>query len=571
MNLDSIYRDFLSIIVAVSAFFYAPQLWAQGQEINEQELAEAKTAYIDGLTAFENNDYQEALTLLNKAYIKLPGHAGINFALADVYLQINDLKNAEYYSKQSINLDPENRWYHLQLVDIYQVGGQNDAAIKELKNALRYFKNDTDILYELAQTYTEMGQLSEANNIYNKLLRLKGETISIHLEKLKNFKKLDQQDSALVELEQIRDLEPTNLSTIHLLSDYYLKLNRVDDARTVLDDALTLNPDDIQTLISLSNVYIAQNHWDSLATKIEPIIADSTISEDDKLKIAQYIHSKYEEDKDNEQLRQTTSTIFNKLIETDSTSGKAHALAADFFMDTGQHEQALEALEQTTKLLPSNDSAWKQRLQLLLSEHRIQETIEVGQQAIKQVPQDPLVLYFLGSAYLSDKQYQKAEEHLTEASALPARNTLKANIYGSLGDTYAALKNWNDAFEYYQQAVDLDTQNASIYENYAYHLSRQEKNLSKAQELAQQAVTLNQQNASALHTLGWILYQQGEFEQAKKHLQKALETGAADAEMMEHMGNILHKLDEAEEAKQWWQKALDSDSTRTYLKEKISN
>lgn len=570
MDSHFLYRGFTAILLVVSALCYAPELWAQEQDISEREFVEAKAAYIDGLTAFENNDYDKALTLLNKAYVKLPNHPGINFALADAYQQINDFKNAEYYSKQAINLDPENRWYHLQLVNIYQASGQNDAAINELKNALTYFKDDTDILYELAQTYTETGQLTEANNIYNKLLQLEGEVISIHLEKLQNFNKLDQRDSAIVELEQIRQLEPDNLSTIHLLSNYYLELNKPDEAREVLGDALQLNPNDPKSLIALSKIYIKQQKWDSLTTAVGPVIDDSTVATDDKLEIAQHIYSTFENNPENESLRSVADVVFNKLIEADSTSGKAYALAATFFVDTEQRQKALHALEQTTSLSPANDTAWKQRLQLLLSEHQIKETIEVGRQAAEHIPQDPLILYFLGSAYLSDEQYQEAVDHLTEASTLPARSPLKANIYGSLADTYVALEQWDDAFDYYQQAVDLDTQNPNIYNNYAHYLSQQQKDLSKAQELAQQAVTLDPQNASYLDTLGWIYYQQGEFEKAEQSLQKAIETGDADAEIMEHLGDILHKLDRLDEAKQWWQKALDNDSTRTHLKDKIS-
>lgn len=571
MNTYSFFKGIIAIVLFTGIQCCAPPLWAQGQDISERELVEAKTAFIDGLTAFENNDYEEALKLLNKAYVKLPDHPGINFALADAYLQINDLKNAEYYSKQAINLDPENRWYHLQLVDIYRISGQYEAAINELKNALSYHRNDIDILYQLAQTYTEIGQLQQANDIYNKLLQLEGERISIRLERLQIFNRLDQRDSATVELEKIQELEPDNLSTIRLLSNYYLELNQPDKARKALDDALQINPNDPKSVIALSKIYMRQQQWDSLRTTIGPLIEDSTVAAADKIEVAEYIYQEYENNNENNQIRRTADMVFNKLIEADQKSGKAYALAAEFFMDTDQHKQALNALEHTTDLSPTNDTAWKQRLQLLHSERQVDETITVGLQAAEQIPQDPVILYFLGSAYLSNEQYSEAIDHLEEAETLPARKPLKANIYGSLADTYAALENWNEAFNYYQQAVDLDTQNPAIYENYAYHLLRHKKDLSKAQELAHQAVSLDPDNASSLDILGWIYYQKGEFEEARKFLEKAIETGTTDAEIMEHMGDILHKLDRLDEAKEWWQKALDSDTTRTYLKDKISN
>lgn len=570
MNTLSFHKVFLPALLAVITLGLAPKIGAQGQRINKKTVIEAQTSYIEGLAAFENKNYEKAVTLLKRAYVRLPGHPGINYALADAYLKVNELNNAEYYSKQAISLDPENRWFHLQLVTIYKSNGQYEAAVNTLKNALLFHYNDVDLLYELAQTYSEMGQLREANNVYNKLLQLEGERISIHLEKFKNFDELNKRDSSIVELEKTRKLEPNNLSTIYLLSDYYLKLKQPGKARKVLDDTPALNQKDPQTLILLSKIYIQQEQWDSLTTTISSFMSDSTIAVNNKLAIARFIYSKFNENRKHKQLRHIADTVFSKLIEETPKSGNVYTLAAHFFVNTEQPQQALKALEQTTNLNPANDTAWQHRLQLLLSEGRISETIEVGQQAAKHIPQDPVILYFLGSAYLTDKQYSNAIDHLEEASKLPARKALKANIYGSLGDTYAVLKKWTRVFNYYQKAVDLGTQNPGIYGNYAYYLSQNQKNLPKAQELARQAVNMSPDNASYLDTLGWIYYQQGAWEKAKKYVEKAIQTGTADAETLEHMGDIMNKLDRTEEAKQWWKKALHNDSTRTHLKDKIS-
>lgn len=559
------------LFIAVLFFIGTSSAWSQNQTIAEKEYIAAQTAYIDGLAAFENNDYEKAINLLNKASVKLPVHPGINYALADAYLQVNDLKNAEYYSKQARNLDPQNKWYHLQLVDIYKSIGNIEAAANELNNALSYHPNDIDMLYDLAQTYTELGKLKQSNTIYNKLLQLKGEMSSIRLEKLKNFNKLNMTDSAIVELEKVRAMEPGNISTLHLLSNYYLELNKPVEARKVIENALQINSKDPKSRIILAEIFISQAKWDSVETTLRVLADDSTVASTSREEIANFVYSTYKNDPSNSAIQQMANNIFKKLIQHSSKSAKIYALAGDFFLKTGQTQYALRALEEATELNPTNDSVWQQRLQLLLELRKFDETIKIGKQAIQNIPQDPILLYILGNAYLSSQQYDNAERHLKEASTLPARKTLKADIFGSLADTYARLANWEPAFEYYQKSIDLDTRNPVIYNNYAYYLSQQDKELSKAEKIALKALELAPDNPSFLDTVGWIYYKQGQLKEAQKYIRKAIEAGEPSAETLEHMGDVLLKLDKPNEAKHWWQKALDKDSSRTHLKDKISN
>ncbi|MEL7833500.1 tetratricopeptide repeat protein [Fodinibius sp. Rm-B-1B1-1] len=560
----------ISLVALLLTIAPAP-VWGQVQTIEEIEYTSAHTAYIDGLAAFENNDFEKALTLLNKAYVKLPEHAGVNYALADAYLQVNDIKNAEYYSKQARNIAPQNKWYHLQLINIYQHTGNTQGVIQALNSALTHHSKDTDILYNLAQAYADQGDYEKSNKIYHKLLQIQGEMISIRLERLKNFNNLGQKDSSIVELEKIRDQNPGNLATLHLLSNYYLDLDKPDEARNVIDNALDINPKDPKSLLALADIQLNQSQWDSAQTTLGILADDSTLAAETKEQLAQFVYTKFNKNTGNDTITTIASTVLKKLINHSSTSGKVHSIAADFFLKTDQKEPALRALKYATDLNPANDSAWQQYLQLLLEERQFEQVIQAGQKAIKEVPQDPVLLYFIGNAYLSTRQYDQAEAHLEEASTLPARKPLKANIFGSLADTYANMEQWSSAFTYYQKAVDLDPQNPVIFNNYAYYLSRRGIQLDKAEQLARKALAFSPDNTSFLDTVGWIYFKQGNLQKAKNYIERAINSGNPTAEVMEHMGDVLLKLGEPDEAKNWWQKALNKDSTRTHLREKLSD
>jgi tetratricopeptide (TPR) repeat protein len=563
-----------SILMLLMLAWFLPEVRAQERQsdelsISERELIDAKAAYIKGLEEFENGNYQMALDYLTAAYIKLPGFAGVNYALADAYLQIGDLSNAAYYGKQATNLEPENKWYRIKLADIYRSAGRNQATVEELETALRYHPNATDVLFELAGTYANQGQLLKSNEMYNRLLKLAGPDANIFLQKLHNFERLGMADSAVAQLHKISEIEPNSLSTMQMISSYYLKMGRTDEAKTVLRRALDKNGRDPKTLVKLADIYVGEAKWDSVGTLLTSVISDPVVDPEAKLTVAQYLLSRYQQEPDNTQLREEARKLVDQFTRKEPDYAQAHALAASFYAGLQENNKALEALARTNEMMPSNDAAWRQRLQLLLVEGRYAEAVRVGERAAAEVPQDPFILYFWGSACQAEGYGGQAIEKLRQASALPARRPLKSAIYASLGDALAGERQWEEAYSAYETALKLNADNDVVLNNYAYFLAVKGQELDKAEAMILKALELAPDNASYLDTAGWIYYQKGNYDKARKYIQSAVETGAASAEVLEHMGDVLHKLGESQKAREWWQMAFQKDSSRTHLKEKI--
>ncbi|NGP75309.1 tetratricopeptide repeat protein [Balneolaceae bacterium YR4-1] len=566
----------LHILILSGAFILTAlptSLFAQNnpeKSVSERDLINGETAYIEGLQEFESANYERALDLFSEAYVKLPENAGLNYAMADAYRQIGDLANASFYGKEAVKLEPENKWYRLMLAGIYREAGKNEATIGELEKILEYHPEATEVLAELADTYASYGMLMESNRAYSRLLKLTGENLNIHLQKLRNFNKLGIRDSVITELQKIRELDPDNLSTLQTLSNIYLEMEQPNEAKSILESALEQNKRDPKTLIMLADLYAKEAKWDSVGTMLGNVVSDPIIPADAKLTVAQYLFSQFQQHDDNTDLKEATSSVLETFIANEPDYGQAHALAADYYNNINENEKALTALARTNELMPSNDGAWIQRMQLLLTEGKYKEAINIGKQAEENVPQDPFVMYFWGSAYLAESQNAEAVEKLEEASRLPARRQLKSAIYNALGDAHAGLEQWEEAFNTYDEALKINPDNDLVLNNYAYFLSLQEKDLDKAQEMALKANRLSPNNPSYLDTVGWVYYQKGEYEKAEEFIRASLETGEASAEVMEHMGDVLDKLGRSNEAMEWWKKAYDKDSTRTHLKDKIS-
>lgn len=558
-----IYILFLFLITGTPVF---GQLPTQTQETGSYG---ASAAYIQGIEAFENEEYETAEQLLLEAYQNMDQPAGIAYALADTYLALDDLPNAALYGKQAVEADPEHKWYRLKLAEIYRSAGRNQATLTELQTLLDYHPNDMDGLFMLADTYKDYGEFVKSNQVVDRILKLTGNTPRILLIKFRNYEALGASDSALTQLEKIRELDPDNLEMLNMLGQHYARSGKYREAKEVLKDAMIRNNRDPKTLINLSSIYLEEQKWDSAGTLLVNFVADDLIQPEPKMEIARFFYAQVEESPQNIKLRVEAERIFDALTQNEPEYGPAFTLSGEYYRQAGKPEMALEKLAQANKLLPEDDIAWRQRLQLLLAQQHYKETIEVGKQANEHVPEDAYIQFFTGTAYMLDGQDQEAERWLKNAARAPARRPFKSVVYGTLGDVRANLEKHESSDEAYELALRYDAENDNAMNNYAYNLSVREENLERAKELALKAIEIAPENAAYLDTVGWVYYKLGDYDRARRYIRASIDTGEASAEVLEHLGDVYEKQDNLSEAKKWWQKALEKDSSRTHLESKI--
>lgn len=162
-----------------------------------------------------------------------------------------------------------------------------------------------------------------------------------------------------------------------------------------------------------------------------------------------------QDDPQNIQLEIETARLLELYAKSAPEYGPAFTLAGQFFSIIGEIDKALVKLEQANKLLPQDDIAWRQRLQLLLQEQRYNDVISVGLEADQSVPEDAFIQFFIGTAHLLNENSQEAISWLERASRAPARRPFKSVIYGTLGDSYADQENYENADRVYELGAPL--------------------------------------------------------------------------------------------------------------------
>lgn len=542
---------------------------APQSEFPQAEIDAANDYFLRGIVAFELEDYDEALDLLSMAYLRLPQHAGVNFALADAYLATADIVNAVYYAREAVRIDPKNRFYPLKLAEIHLRNGLPAASIAVLETALVHFPNDLEMMYLIAATLTEQGDFLKSNRMYDRILKKDPDELSIYYQKFRNYSALNLPDSAVAQMVVIRTLDPANILAAQTLAQLYLKLDRATEAVEVYQDILKRHPDSIELKIGLTDVYVSQREWEKAGALLSGVMDNPSVNASTKSELMQYMLSLYSQQPDNIELKGMATQLVERFSASQPENAVAQAIAADYYSMIEDNENALRKIEATLALNPDNSNAWRQRIQLLYLSERYDEVISLSTDAERYAPEDAFVRFFVGVSYFMKKEHADASVWLLRASKSPARAPFRSVVLGTLGDVTYQLKEWDKAKSYYEEALKLNPENEGVLNNYAYYMSEIGERLDDAKKMSARSLRIDPLNPSFLDTYGWIHFLLGDYQIALEYISKSLENGSTSAEVLEHKGDVLHKLGRSEEAVKFWNDALNADNTRTYLLDRI--
>ena len=176
-----------------------------------------------------------------------------------------------------------------------------------------------------------------------------------------------------------------------------------------------------------------------------------------------------------------------------------------------------------------------------------------------------------GVALVQLKQYDKAVKVFMKAEKMSSdAPQLKAQIYSNLGDAYHSLNKDAESDSSYEKSLKLDPESAYVLNNYSYYLSVRKANLQRAKQMSAYANKLDPDNDSFMDTYAWILFQLGEFKEARTFQDRAVLKNPRNPTLLEHYGDILIQLGDKDKAVEFWRKAKEAGSDSKTIETKIA-
>ncbi|MDR2258674.1 MAG: tetratricopeptide repeat protein [Treponema sp.] len=157
------------------------------------------------------------------------------------------------------------------------------------------------------------------------------------------------------------------------------------------------------------------------------------------------------------------------------------------------------------------------------------EQVVTSGQDILRVYQCRMTLAYI---YVITKRSKMAE---FELKRLQHNGFESAQLYTTLAYAAWLQKNYKNAVDLYEKALDLDGNNSTAMNSLGYILADTDMDVMRGLRLCRKAVDKKPQNPAYLDSLGWAYFKSGELLEARTWLRRALELAPLEKEIREHL------------------------------------
>ncbi len=537
--------------------------------LNEKQKLELDFLFHEANKQRLLGNYEQALVIYSKCVKINPNQPFFHYELANLYNMANQQQIALQYAEKAVQLDPNNKWYRLQYAQSLQESGDTESAIKQYEKLIELEPENVDLYFDLARMQLYSEKYKDALINLDEIEKRIGISEEIVRQKEKIYIKLNDIESAAAEVQKLINAYPDEIHYKGLLADLYLANEMPEKAFEIYQQILEKDPQNPYAHLSLYDYYKAKNENEKALEEAKLAFQSPDLDIDTKVQI---LLSYYSLSDKSVTLKKEAFELNKILIKTHPEEAKAYTIYADFLLRENKLEGAKENYLKAIEFDNSRYPIWNQLL-FLESELNDKEGLERdSKRATELFPNQPIPYLFYGVVQLENKNYKEATEYLEIGKDYVIDNPpLKTQFYATLGDAYNSMKLYDKSDAAYEKALEIDSKNIHVLNNYSYFLSLREEKLERAEKLSALCNELEPNQPNYLDTYAWILYKQGKYVQAKEWLEKAVSVGGdKNAVILEHLGDVLYQLNQPKEALKYWKKAKESGEGSEWLDKKIA-
>jgi Flp pilus assembly protein TadD len=150
-------------------------------------------------------------------------------------------------------------------------------------------------------------------------------------------------------------------------------------------------------------------------------------------------------------------------------------------------------------------------------------------------------------------------EAITVYDTVLARPTLTNNRRGLAlfhrGMTQQRADRWSLAEADLLAALKLRPNDASLLNYLAFAWAERAENLDQARTMLERAIQLEPDDGAIIDSLGWVMFQAGDYPEAIAQLERAVQLDAGDSTINDHLGDAYWRAGRQVEARAQWERA----------------
>ena len=526
--------------------------------------------FLEAMRLKEKKDYASAFGLLQHCLDIHPNAASALYEVSQYYMFLRQVPQGQEALEKAVASAPDNYWYSQGLASLYQQQNELDKAITLLEQMAVRFPGKQDPLFNLLDLYGRQEKYDEVISTLNRLEKHMGKNEQLSMEKFRIYLQMKDDKKAFQEIESLVQEYPMDMRYQVILGDVYLQNGKKQEAYDVYQKVLAAEPDNPMAIFSMASYYKQTGQEGLYQQQLDTLLLNKKVTPDTKVSVMrQMIVENEQADKDSTQI----IALFDRIMKQEQDDPQIPMLYAQYLLSKNMEAESVPVLEQVVDLDPTNKAARMMLVGTAVRKEDYKQIIKVCEPGIDATPDALEFYYYLAIAYNQAEQpdsvvsiCKRALEHTTADS----KKEVVSDFYSILGDMYHTQKQMKEAYAAYDSALVYNPSNIGALNNYAYYLSVERRDLDKAEEMSYKTVKAEPNNATYLDTYAWILFEKGNYAEARIYIDNAMKSDDEKSDVIvEHCGDIYYMTGDVDGALSYWKKALEMGSESKTLKQKI--
>lgn len=527
--------------------------------------------FLEAMRLKEKKDYASAFGLLQHCLDIHPNAASALYEVSQYYMFLRQVPQGQEALEKAVANAPDNYWYSQGLASLYQQQNELDKAVTLLEQMVVRFPAKQDPLFNLLDLYGRQEKYDEVISTLNRLEKRMGKNEQLSMEKFRIYLQMKDDKKAFQEIESLVQEYPMDMRYQVILGDVYLQNGKKQEAYDVYQKVLAAEPDNPMAIFSMASYYKQTGQEELYQQQLDTLLLNKKVTPDTKVGVMrQMIVENEQADKDSTQI----IALFDRIMKQEQDDPQIPMLYAQYLLSKNMEAESVPVLEQVVDLDPTNKAARMMLIGAAVKKEDYKQIIKVCEPGIEATSDALEFYYYLAVAYNQAEKpdsvisiCKRALEHTTADS----KKETVSEFYSILGDMYHTQKQMKEAYAAYDSALVYNPSNIGALNNYAYYLSVERRDLDKAEEMSYKTVKAEPNNATYLDTYAWILFEKGNYAEARIYIDNAMKSEGGDESdvIVEHCGDIYYMTGDVDGALTYWKKALEMGSESKTLKQKI--
>jgi tetratricopeptide (TPR) repeat protein len=513
-------------------------------------------------------DINEAAGIFEKCIETDATRAVPYFELAQIYSAMGSGEKSLNYASKAANLEPDNYWYQLACGSLFTQYNQKDSALVYFTRALKADPKALEVNSILAGLYAEKGDAAKADSLFRLLDEEGALNDDMFLMMISGLINNNDLEEAAKRTEKLIEQKPSEIRYRALLADIYFEDDKREKSDSIYREIIEKDPDNIENQLFYLMNLVSKKEYSGISGFLHTVFESELVEKERKISLAGQLL------RDTVYVKENTKSIEESLIILEKKYPEDEeilSLRPALYEIAEKKDEAIARYEEILKTVKPG-FYFSEKLILLYAEKKEYEKL-YNLASIYSADNNRSLLgkVYYAVAAMELKKYDVADTELKKALILAGNNEeLKVQVLTMMGDLKFRIKEYDNSYKYYEEALTLAPHDVLVLNNYAYFLAEGNKDLKKALKMAEEVMEKESDNATYIDTYAWVLYKLGKHREAYRAMMKIFEKEEnRDPELLEHMGYIMKALGKCSEAVNYWKSALEKDSTKSYLENEI--